>query len=93
MEFNSFTTKPPRLGKNIVKEAIEMSAHSLKLHFCMFEKSHVKHNSLDCHNFFWNIFHWHIWLKKKTFEKNKDCPFSRFECFKHAKTFLICVKL
>jgi hypothetical protein len=25
------------------------------------------------------------------FEKNKDCPLSRFECFEHAKTFFICV--
>jgi hypothetical protein len=30
----------------------------------------------------------HIWLKKKTFEKNKDCPFSRFECFEHVILFL-----
>jgi hypothetical protein len=28
--------------------------------------------------------------KKNTFEKNKDCPLSRFECFKHEKTLLIC---
>jgi hypothetical protein len=32
-------------------------------------------------------------LEKRTFEKNKDCPLSRFECFEHAKTFFICVKL
>jgi hypothetical protein len=32
-------------------------------------------------------------VEKKTFEKNKDCPFWRFECFEHAKIFLICVKL
>ncbi len=32
-------------------------------------------------------------VKKKTFEKNKDCPLLRFECFEHAKTFFICVKL
>jgi hypothetical protein len=25
-----------------------MSGHSLKLHFCMFERSQGKHNSLDC---------------------------------------------
>jgi hypothetical protein len=30
---------------------------------------------------------------KKTFENNKDCPFPNFECFEHAKTLLICVKL
>ncbi len=28
-----------------------MSGPSLKQHFCMFERSHGKHNSLDCHNF------------------------------------------
>jgi hypothetical protein len=32
-------------------------------------------------------------VKKWMFEKNKDCPFSKFECFGHAKTFLICGKL
>jgi hypothetical protein len=32
-------------------------------------------------------------VKKSTFGKNEDCPFLRFECFEHAKTFLICVKL
>ncbi len=34
-----------------------MNRHSFKLYFCMFEKSQRKHNSLDCHNNFWNIFH------------------------------------
>jgi hypothetical protein len=29
-----------------------VSGHSLKLHFCMFERSQVKNNSLDCHKFF-----------------------------------------
>jgi len=43
-------------GKNIVKRATQMSAHSLKLHFYMSKKSQVKHNSLDYHNCFWNIF-------------------------------------
>jgi hypothetical protein len=27
-----------------------------------------------------------------TFEKNKNCPLLRFECFEHVKRFLICVK-
>jgi hypothetical protein len=39
-------------GKNIIKGATQASGHSLKLHFCMFERSQVKHNSLDCHNVF-----------------------------------------
>jgi hypothetical protein len=34
-----------------------MNGHSLKLHFCMFEKSQLKHNSLDCQKKFENIFH------------------------------------
>jgi hypothetical protein len=31
--------------------------------------------------------------EKKMFENNKNHPLLRFECFEHAKTFLICVKL
>ncbi len=31
--------------------------------------------------------------KKNTFEKNNDCPFSKFECCGHAKTFFIFFKL
>jgi hypothetical protein len=44
-------------GKSIVKGAIEVSEHSSKLHFYMFEKSQGKHDSLDCHKSLWNIFH------------------------------------
>jgi hypothetical protein len=44
-------------GKNIIKEATQMSAHSLKLHFCTFERSQVKHNNLDYDKFFGNTFH------------------------------------
>ncbi len=40
------------LGKIIVKRAIQVSKDSLNLHFCIFERSQRKHNSLDCHNFF-----------------------------------------
>jgi len=46
-----------QMGKNIVKGATQVSGHSLKLHFCMFEKSQMKHNSFDFHNFLGNIFH------------------------------------
>jgi hypothetical protein len=31
-------------------------------------------------------------VEKKTFEKNKNFPLLRFECFEHAKIFLIYVK-
>jgi hypothetical protein len=34
-----------------------MNGHPLQLHFCMFERSQGKHNSLDCHKKIWNIFH------------------------------------
>jgi hypothetical protein len=32
-------------------------------------------------------------VEKKTFEKIKDYPLLKFQCFEHAKTFFICVKL
>jgi hypothetical protein len=32
-------------------------------------------------------------VENKDVWKNKDYPLSRFECFEHAKTFLICVKI
>jgi hypothetical protein len=37
------------MGKNIVKRTTQVSGHSLKLHFSIFEKSQRKHNNLDCH--------------------------------------------
>jgi hypothetical protein len=44
------------LGENQVKRATtQVNGHSLKLHFCMFEKSENKHNSLDYH-IFWEYF-------------------------------------
>jgi len=45
------------LGKNMVKGTTQVSGHSLKLHFCMFEKSQRKHNKLDYYKKFKNIFH------------------------------------
>jgi hypothetical protein len=45
------------MGKITIKGATQVNRHSFKLYFCMFEKSQRKHNSLDCHNNFWNIFH------------------------------------
>jgi len=44
-------------GKNTMKGIPQVSAHFFRWHFCMFEKSQMKHNSLDCHNLFGNIFH------------------------------------
>jgi hypothetical protein len=37
------------MGKITIKGATQISGHSLKLHFCMFERSQGKRNSLDCH--------------------------------------------
>jgi hypothetical protein len=45
------------MNKNIVKGATQVSGHSLKLHFCMFERSQVKQNNLNCHIFFFKNFH------------------------------------
>jgi len=44
MEFNSFTAKPPHLGKTTIKEATQANAHSLKLHFvCLkYHKLNIK---------------------------------------------------
>jgi len=42
----------PFMGKIIIKGAIQVSGHSLKLHFCMFERSQMKHNNLNYHNVF-----------------------------------------
>ncbi len=55
-----------------------MSGHFLKLHFCTFERSQMKHNNLDCHKLFWNNF------AKFTYSylnKNKKC-FCMFKAFK-----------
>jgi hypothetical protein len=46
-----------QLGKNTIKRVTQVNGHFLRLHFCMFKKSQVKHNSLECRNFLWNIFH------------------------------------
>jgi hypothetical protein len=35
------------LGKDIVKGSTQVNAHFLKLHFCMFKRSQMKHNDLD----------------------------------------------
>jgi hypothetical protein len=40
------------LGKNTVKGATQVSGHSLKLRFYVFERSQAKHNNLDYHNVF-----------------------------------------
>jgi hypothetical protein len=58
-EIVSFLKDPNALqkGKNTVKGATQVSAHSFKLYFYMFQKSKGKHNSLDYHKSFWNIFH------------------------------------
>ncbi len=57
-----------------------MSGHSLKLHFCMFERSQGKHNSLDCHKYFWNIFHQLQGLHVQSLTQIKNV----FACSKHS---------
>jgi hypothetical protein len=46
------------LGKIIVKGVTQVSGYSLKLLFCMFKRSQGRHNSVEGHNLFWNIFRW-----------------------------------
>jgi hypothetical protein len=50
-----------------------MSGHILKLHFCMFEKSQGKHNSLDCHKSFWKYFPLIAKFICSKLDKNKKC--------------------
>jgi hypothetical protein len=54
-----------------------MNGHSLKLHFCTFEKSQVKHNNLDCHKFF-GIFSIKVYMPKLDINKKK------IACSKHS---------
>jgi hypothetical protein len=70
-------------GKNIIKRTTRVNGHLLKLHFCTFERSQGKHNSLDCHNFFGifsincKVYMFKAWHKSKMF----------FACSKHSKFF------
>ncbi len=57
-----------------------MSGHSLKLHFCMFERSQGKHNSLDYDKCFWNIFHQLQSLHIQSLTQIKNV----FACSKHS---------
>jgi len=54
-----------------------MNGHSLKLHFCTFEKSQVKHNNLDCHKFF-GMFSIKVYMPKLDIKK-KNCMFKAFK--------------
>jgi hypothetical protein len=36
-------------SKITVKGATQLNGHSVNLHFCMFERSQGKHNSLNCY--------------------------------------------
>ncbi len=66
--FNIWST-----GKNTFKGVTQVNEHFLKLHFCMFERSQVKHNNLDCHKFFalfsinYKFYMLKIWHKFKFF--------------------------
>ncbi len=74
-------------GKNIVKGTTQISGHSLKLHFYMFERSQSKHNNLNCHDFFWNIFHqckiymYKIWYNSKMFVHVESIQTSKMDSF------------
>ncbi len=59
------------LGKNTIKGTIQMIGHSLKLHFCMFEKSQGKHNILDCQKKFGIFFIDYKFYMLKDLHKSK----------------------
>ncbi len=61
-----------------------MSGHSLKIAFYMFEKSQGKHNSLDCHKCFWNIFPLIVEFTCSKLDRNQKC-FCMFKTFKLQK--------
>jgi hypothetical protein len=67
------------MGKTTIKGPTQMNGHILKLYFYMFERSQVKHNSLDCHNCFWNIFHYLQILHVQILTQIKKV----FACSKH----------
>ncbi len=69
-----------------------MSGHFLTLHFCMFEKSKVKHNSLDCHKFFeiffinFKVYMLKAWHKSKLFlhvQSTQTLKMDNFIFFRH----------
>jgi hypothetical protein len=75
------------VGKITVKRATQMSGHSLKLHFCMFEKLQGKHNTLDCHFFleYFPIIAKFTCSKLDTNEKKLAC--SKHSNFKNEQSF------
>jgi len=62
-----------------------VSGHSLKLHFCMFERSQRKFNSLDCHKFFiifsinCKVYMFKVWHKSKMFSHVQNIQISRVD--------------
>jgi len=60
-----------------------VNGHSLKHHFCMFKRSQVKHNSLDCHYFF-GIFFINCKVYMLKLDTNQKC-FCIFKTLKHWK--------
>jgi hypothetical protein len=68
------------LDKNAVKWITQVNGHSLKLQFYMFERSQVKHNSLDCHKIFGIFFiNCKVYMKHQSLTQIKNV----FACSKH----------
>jgi hypothetical protein len=61
------------MGKITIKRATQVNGHSLKLHFCMFERSQGKHNSLDCHECFLEYFPLIAMFTRSKLDTNKKC--------------------
>jgi hypothetical protein len=69
------------MSKNIVKGTTQGNGHSLKLQFCMFEKSQVKQNNLNCHNFKKKYFPLIAKFTCSKLDTNKKC-FCMFKALK-----------
>ncbi len=83
------------MGKITIKGAIQVSGHSLKLHFCMFERSQMKHNSLDYHNFFGifsincKVYMFKTWHKSLIFVHLQSIQTLKVDSFWFFKTFFL----
>jgi len=70
-----------------------VNGHSLKLHFCIFERSQVKHKSLDCYKFLKNNFHQLQSLHVQSLTQIKNVfTCSKHSSFKSGQSFFFSIK-
>jgi hypothetical protein len=65
-----------------------MKGHSLKLYFCVFERSQMKHNNFDCHNFFYKYFALIVKFTCSKFDTNqKKIACSKYSNLENGQSF------